>query len=152
MTSYRRREPPTKTVQTSLSGYTAVQNPVPTRQETQQKTRPVKEGEIRVYFQNVNGIKTGTREWEQMVIQMVKNQVGVFGFAETNYHWTQITTKACQVRAKIASQKEVGRRVNLNIQTSACKGWQGGRYQPGGTCTGAIDTWASGGWKRMRTP
>ena len=62
--------------------------------------------------------------------------VRIFGFAEMNYHWTQITTKACQVIAKTACQ-------NLNIQTSSCKGWQGGRYQPGGTCTGAIDTWAS---------
>ena len=88
MTSHHRNVPTIRKVQSTLNGYTAEQNQNPIRQETQQKTMPVREGNIRVYFQNVNGIKTGTREWEQMVIQMVKNQVGIFGFAETNYHWT----------------------------------------------------------------
>ena len=29
------------------------------------------------------------------------------------------------------------------MQTAPCRGWVGGQYQPGGTCTGAIGAWAS---------
>jgi hypothetical protein len=72
-----------RTVQQTLTGETGINDPIPRKKENQPETIPVAGDELRIYFQNVNGIKSGTREWEEMVTAMAKNKVGIFGFAET---------------------------------------------------------------------
>lgn len=73
--------PSQRKVQSTLNGEIEASLPIPIIQDTQQPTRPTREGELMVYFQNVNGIKGGTREWEEMVTQMARNRVGIFGFS-----------------------------------------------------------------------
>ena len=95
------------------------------RRETQHPTRPMREGGLQFYFQNVNGIKPKDSEWEEMLKTLMENQVGLFGFAETNFHWTPIATKICVNRARAALKRKMGRKVDLTVQTLACKGWCG---------------------------
>jgi ribonuclease HI len=78
-----------------------------------------------------------------MMRNLATNQVAIFGMAETNFNWTPISNKICVNRAKAAIRRELGKRENVTLQASSCKGWHGGQYQPGGTCTGAIGHWAS---------
>jgi hypothetical protein len=91
------------------------------RRETQ-PTRPCREGWMRIYFQNVNGIKYMAKEWEEMMKNIATNQVGIFGLAETNFNLTPISTKICVNRAKAAIRRELGKRENVTLQTSSCKG------------------------------
>lgn len=74
---------------------------------------------------------------------MAKNGVAVFGFAEKNFAWNPARTKIVLNRAKAAMLQSSCRRVNISMQTSACTGWIGGKYQPGGICTTAIDKGSS---------
>jgi hypothetical protein len=129
--------------QSTLVGVIQENNTQPPKTETQPDTRPVKEGELRVYFQNIHGIKPTTREWEDMITKIEQNKIGIFGFAETNYNWTPIAERLCINKAKRALRRETGKWTNLSLNTSACSGWVGGDFQPGGTCTGAIGGWAT---------
>ena len=65
---------------------------------------------MRIYFQNVNGIKSNAKEWEEMIKNLATNQVAIFGMAETNFNWTPISTKICINRAKASIRRELGKR------------------------------------------
>ena len=131
----------TRQIQLTLMGEAEIIRDL--RKETQPPTRPLVEGGLRMYYQNVNGIKAKNSEWEDMLKSLSENQVGVFGFAETNFQWTPIATKICVNKARSALKRHHGKKVDLTLQTSACCGWNGSQYQPGGTCTGALGQWAS---------
>ena len=77
---------------------------------------------MRIYFQNVNGIKSNAKEWEEMIKNLATNRVAIFGMAETNFNWTPISTKICINRAKASIRRELGKRENVTLQTSSCKG------------------------------
>jgi hypothetical protein len=87
-----------------------------------------------------------------MITKMSVNQVGVFGFAETNHRWNPVSNRIFLNRAKNAIQNESGTKTNLTIQTAACTGWLGGEYQAGGTCTGALEGWETRISKREEDP
>ena len=72
--------------QTTLTGEAAFERGIPIKNETQNPTVKPKEGELRVFYQNVNGIKLHSREWEDMVYALHKSGAGVFGMAETKYN------------------------------------------------------------------
>lgn len=111
----------------------------PKTNDNQPETRTVIGDDFRIYFQNVNGIKSGTTEWEEMVKKMAENKVGVFGFALTNYNWNQTTTKTCINWSKALIRRETGNKINLSLQTSVCTGCLGGIFQPGGTSMGKLE-------------
>lgn len=67
----------------------------------------------------------------------------ILGLEETNFHRSPIDTSTCINRARRALHQEKGSKTNLTIQASAFSGWEGGQYQPGGTCTGGIDQYAT---------
>lgn len=94
--------PNRRTVQHTLTGAVGINDQTPRKKDNQPETRPVGVDELRVYFQSVNGIKSGTNKWEEMVMAMAKNNVGIFGFAETNFNWNNTTTRMCVNRAKAA--------------------------------------------------
>lgn len=125
-----------KEIQLNQTGETDVAAVQP-RKETQPVTRHMREGWFRIYFQNMNGVKSNTRELEGMVKSLAENEVGICGFAETNHHWNPLSMKMCVNRAKSTLMRELGKRVNLTFKASACAGWIGGKYQPRGTCTSA---------------
>ena len=125
----------------------------PLKEETQTETRPVARGGLRIYYQNIHGIKPTTREWSEMITKMTVNQVGVFEFAETNHKWNPVSNRIFLHQAKHAIQNESGKRTNLTIQTAACTGWLGGEYQAGGgACTGALEGWATRISKKEEDP
>lgn len=63
-----------------------------------------------------------TKEWEKMVTIMVENKVEVYGFAETNFNWNQVTTRMCVNGAMGAVRRETGKKTSTSLQTSACMG------------------------------
>ena len=63
------------------------------RIETQPATRPCREGLMRIYFQNVNGIKSNAKEWEEMIKNLATNHIAIFGMAKTNFNWTPISNQ-----------------------------------------------------------
>ena len=132
-----------KRTQSTLTGEAPFTAKTPIREETQTPTATRREGELRIFYQNVNGIKPNSREWEDMITEMSRRGVGVFGLSETNFNWTPTAVSTCRNRAMRALYQEKGKRSNITIQASLCAGWEGGQYQPGGTCTGAMGNWES---------
>jgi hypothetical protein len=65
MTSHPNTPPPTRRkVQSTLSGALGRVGQPQMRKEIQPETRQVRKDKLRIYFQNVNGIKSGTKEWD----------------------------------------------------------------------------------------
>jgi hypothetical protein len=145
-THHRKRTQPT------LYKLLGENNTATLKEETQPATKPVKEGELRVYFQNTHGIKSTTKEWGETITKIVRNKIGIFGFAETNTNWTPIIKANCLTKAKQAVIEQTGNRTNLSMSTASCSGWLGGEYQPGGTCTCAVGGWATRITKKEEDP
>jgi hypothetical protein len=131
-------------VQTTLR-WPEEENHPATKKENRRRTEMTPEDKMRILFKNVNGIggASSSKEWENITKELAIKKIAVCGLAETNFAWNPARTREMIVRAKVAMQQATGKRTNLFLQTSSCTGWIGGRYQPGGTCTMALDKWAS---------
>ena len=114
------------------------------RKETQPKTKENKEDHMRIYHQNVNGIGNGGQEGvEEMMTHIKKLQVAVHSLVETNVEWTTNENRNFVESTKRALRTNSGKRAQYSMQATSCKGWNGNRYQPGGTSVGAVGQWAT---------
>ena len=96
------------------------------------------EGRTRIYFQNINGLRTGDtfNDVNEIFMQAAGSNIGIFGFAETNVPWHE-------------------RRVYKSIRSKLNKHWNAGKlsassspmlvgehfYQPGGVATFVTGDW-----------
>ena len=85
-----------KRTQSTLTGEAADMAKTPIREESQTPTATRREGELRIFYQNVNGIKSNSREWEDMITEMSRRGVGIFGLSETDFHWTPTAISTCR--------------------------------------------------------
>lgn len=53
--------------------------------EAQTRTATLKNRELRMFFQHINGIKSSSREWEEVIASLTREGVGIFGLAETDF-------------------------------------------------------------------
>jgi hypothetical protein len=58
---------------------------------------PVKKDILRYTFQNINGIKLEREQpaWNHMMELVKEQEIGIFGFAETNVEWKPATHNQC---------------------------------------------------------
>jgi hypothetical protein len=90
---------------------------------------------MRVYFQNINGIKKNNWiDWQRAAIQMKKLQIDVVGCAETNLSWTEPIRKYAQFQLTKYLQQ-----ANLAVSNSQDIG--NTDYQPGGVANCINNKW-----------
>ena len=100
-------------------------------------TECVNKDTLRIYFQNIDGVKIDEDMtwWHLAMNEMNDRKVGVFGFAETNIAWDEQTRQKCK---QITNR--VYKRASINLAN--VRPWPR-RYQPGGTCIGVTGKWST---------
>ena len=83
------------------------------------------DGNIRIGFQNINGLKGKITAANEVFAMMEEKEMDILGVAETNKNWTD--TRRLEAHMAIKIQFEQGKRISSSSKASK------ERYLPGGT-------------------
>lgn len=72
-----------------------------------------------------------------------KLDVAVHSLVETIVEWSPEENRNLVERPKRVLRYSSGMKAQYSILATSCKGWNGNRYQPGGTSVGAVDQWTT---------